>query len=262
MLRKLLKYDFRNSGRLLLPIYAGLLLISLFGKLILETNLYQTVPSSIQILSVMTYVLIIIVCFVGTPIYFVVYFYRSFYTDKGYIVHSLPITTHQKLISKVISSFIMELITFAICLLSISMILYDREVFSYIRRAFLSIDVNFRAMTDVSFQTFLMLTFVAMLTSILTQLLMLFAAISIGQFFNTHRILGAIGAYLILYFFNQFISMILLLIISVNMVSTGAFVTGTSLLALYGLTICSNLLLSLAYYMISYYFMEKRLNLN
>ena len=262
MLGKLLKYDFKETSRLLLPIYAGLLIISLFGKLMLATNLYTSIPDALQILTIFTYILLIIACCMGAPIYFIVYFYRSLYSDKGYVMHTLPVTTHQKLFSKLITSFVMELLTFAVCFLSVLIILYERESFAWLSRVFQSAAPPFLAATDMHFSTFIILTLILLLISLLSQLLMYYASISLGQLFGGHRVLGAIAAYMGLNFISQIISSIILIVLSVGSMDTYALMTGRTIIALYGLTGCLNLLLALGYYMICYYIMEKKLNLN
>ncbi len=262
MLRKLLKYDFKEMGGLLFPILGALLVVSLVGKLSIETNIFEALPDVFQILAIIAYVLIIFACCVGAPIYFVIYFYKSLYSNRGYITHTLPVTTNEKLISKIITSFILEMLTFLVCFLSVMIILYDKNTFEEIFNALTAGDAQFKAMFGMDVGAFLLFTLILLIISMFTQLLMFYASVSIGQIFQNHKVLGSIAGYMILNFANQIVSTVLMMILGVTDILSETAPTGESILAVYGISGCLCLLQAAVFYIICYYFMEKKLNLN
>lgn len=54
-------------------------------------------------------------CGVGTSIYLAVRYYRSMYSNEGYLTHTLPVTPNQLLLSKMINFSIWELLS-VICI--------------------------------------------------------------------------------------------------------------------------------------------------
>lgn len=262
MLGKLLKYDFKEMGGLLLPIMGALLIISLVAKISLETSVFEMLPEVFQVLAIMAYILIIFACCVGAPIYFVVFFYKSLYSNRGYITHTLPVTTNQKLASKIISSFVLELVTFLVCFLSVMIILYDKNTFDEVFNVFLAGDAQFKAAIGMDISAFLIFTGVIMVIGMLSQLLMFYASVSIGQIFQNHRVLGIIVGYMILNFANQILSTILMMILGATDIMYETVPTSESIIAMYGMSGCLCLLQAGVFYIICYYFMEKKLNLN
>lgn len=262
MLGKLLKYDFRETSRLVLPVLLCIIIISLFGKFLLVTDLYDSMPDYIQVLSLLAYIFLIFVCCVGVPIYLTAQFYIHFYSNRGYITHTLPVTTGQKLFSRIFMSYVMELLTFAACILSALILLYDQELFAKIIQEIPSVDTQFRGMIGMGFYSFLAMNIAVLLLGLLSKLLLFFAAISLGQFFQTHRILGAVGSYVVLHLINQVFSFIMMLVLSFSDMGNNALPDHAALIAFYGMNIGFLLLTTLMYYIICHYFMEKRLNMN
>lgn len=253
-------------GRLLLPVLGALLVVSCAGKVFLETKLFTALPTMFQILLTAAYVIIILACCIGIPIYFVIYFHKSLYSDRGYIIHTLPVTTHQKLASKIISTYVLELLTFFVCLLSVLIILYDKQSFEQLYNLILSGDTQFKASMGISPATFLLVLLALIAVSVFAQNLMFYASVSIGQLFQNHKILGTIAGYMILNFAMQIIATVLLMLFGASDLLFDATANvapnGQTILAIYGIAGCLCLLQAAAFYVVCYYFMEKKLNLN
>lgn len=264
MLGKLIKYDFKQSCRLLLPILGGVLALSVIGKLLLITRIYDLLPDVFKVLSVLAYGLIIFACFIGAPIYFVVYFYKNFYSNTGYLMHTLPVTTHQKLVSKIVTTFVLELLTFFVCALSIVILIYQKGMFKTLTQGWHTANIHFQSMLDMSLTTFIILTLIMMIVSIFVQMILFFACVSIGQIFSGHKVLGSIAAYLMIHFVVQMISTVLLVLVGFPGIQMDAQIvmSGQVILAVYGITGCLTLLEGVALYVVCYFFMEKKLNLS
>lgn len=263
MLGKLLKYDFKESGRLLFPILTGIFLLSALGRLLFETRLFTALPEVIQVLSIIAYVIIIMACLLGAPIYFISFYYRGFYSNRGFVTHTLPVSTHQKLISKLITSCVLELLIFLVCGISCALLFLERGSIAYIRRGFSEIRTQFQSITNMSFSVFIVITLLLMLVSVIVQLLMLFASITLGQhLFRQHKIAGAIVGYLMINFAMQILSSLVMLAFGMTSTTTEFVPNADSIISIYGISGCMCLLQAAIFYFLCYYLMEKKLNLS
>ena len=263
MLRKLLKYDLKESCKLILPILAALLLISLLGRFMMMTELFDSMPDSILIPAVMTYMLLITACFMGVPIYLLVQFYNGLYGNRAYLIHTLPVTTHQKLISKILAAFLMMILSSAACVGAVSLLMLDKETWQYVIQSLPSINVSFKAMTNLSFHAFVCLTIILIMIEFLSYLMSFFAAISLGQLFQKHKIFGAILFYIVINSLNQFLRFFQLMFLAGTDIWDSATAPSASvILALYGLNASIEIIKIGIFYLICYLLMEKKLNLN
>lgn len=99
MLSKLLKYELRASGRILLPVYALLLAsagcCSLFYKLAAD-HPYRTGAASV-LMGLLNVAFWIFVVSTGaiTALLMIYRFYKNYMTDEGYLMFTLPVNRHQ-----------------------------------------------------------------------------------------------------------------------------------------------------------------------
>lgn len=263
MLGKLLKYDFKESGRLLFPILLGVLVLSVVGRILFETRLFDALPAVIQVLSIIAYVVVIMICFLGAPIYFIIFYYRGFYSNRGYITHTLPVSTHQKLISKLITSCVLELVSFLVCGFSVLLLFLEKGTIAYIRRGIADIGTHFKAATNMSFSLFVVLTILLMVVSLIAQLLMFYASVSLGQhLFRQHKIIGSIVGYLIINFAMQILSSMVMVVFLRTSTMTEFVPNANSIIAIYGISGCMCLLQAAIFYFLCFYLMDKKLNLS
>lgn len=101
MLRKLLKYEFQASARVLLPIYIALLVVALITNLIMRFN-----SGAAMVISTTLYGLLCVATFVITLIIIVQRFERNLLGDEGYLMLTLPTTGSKLIWSKLITSFV------------------------------------------------------------------------------------------------------------------------------------------------------------
>ena len=86
MLGKLMKYEFKATSRMLLPINGAMLLFALIIRLFMELNFFQTGNMAISALATVMavmYVMVIIAAFVITLIVIIQRFYKNLLTDEG-----------------------------------------------------------------------------------------------------------------------------------------------------------------------------------
>lgn len=92
MLSKLIKHEFRALSRFLLPIHILLLVACLIGRFMFQAMAMMDLPNVILIVSFVFLISIWIVVPCATSILIVVRYYKSLYTDEGYLTLTLPAT--------------------------------------------------------------------------------------------------------------------------------------------------------------------------
>ena len=113
MLGKLLKHEFRATGRTLLPVIGAVLALCVLANISIRI-LNVTDSTFVTILFgliVSFFVLSIFVAAVMTTVVMVMRFYRNLLRDEGYLMHTLPVSVHELVWSKLIASFVWFLVT-------------------------------------------------------------------------------------------------------------------------------------------------------
>ena len=125
MLGKLIKHEFRATGRILLPVYLVMLLTAALVRGF-QVLTEQTAGEFMRALAV----------FGGSILAFVLMiyrFYKNLMTDEGYLMFTLPVTTGQLIWSKMIVSAVWLLATAAMDVLSMFISVFDsaawRDIF-------------------------------------------------------------------------------------------------------------------------------------
>lgn len=198
MLSKLLKYEFRATGRIMLPVYA-LLLVScggctLFGSL-LGRYPESTVLSVVQtvfatLFGVTTFGMLLL-----TLVLMVYRFYKNLMTDEGYLMFTLPVSRSQLIWSKLLVALVWSVLSTVLAALAwmaeISVV--GREnVFSLIAQGLRSLRQHLSGNLTGCAAALVVLCLVSCLVSFLK----FYAAISLGHSFSNHKVLLSVVFYI------------------------------------------------------------------
>ena len=123
MLSKLLKHEFRATGRVMLPVYGAVLALTVLANLSLRfiQNTDSTLLHILFGLLIAAFVISIIAAAVMTVVLMVSRFYRNLLKDEGYLMHTLPVSVHGLVWSKLLVSLVWILLTFLIIWLVIGL---------------------------------------------------------------------------------------------------------------------------------------------
>lgn len=286
MLGKLIKHEWKGTykvGCLMLLLLAG---ITFFGWLAFQSPMWRAMATDsesaaigtgiLDILSIFTlllYVIMLVVIVVGIIVYLAVHFYRTMYTDEGYLTHTLPVTKHQLLVSKILVSGIWEIIVimmtylsvFLLALSLIGTIMPDTYTFSEFME---EMGIWFRTLREIlegEFgMNFLLYKIVLVLGSLLgpfVSMTIIFGAISLGQLFTKHRVLMAIVSYIGVCLVNGILGSVIEAIAgsAIFKSSTEDFGGFFNVSIWQGLIV--NLILAVVMYITSYVVTTKRLNM-
>lgn len=284
MLGKLIKYEWKG---LRFPLM--IMMIVLAGTMILTCGVILTINPKLDetlawysvmalMLSIFLYYFGIIGCTLGTTLIVVVRFYKTCYTDQGYLTHTLPVTPHQLLNSKILTAIFTYLLMIFAIILSIFIILQVgiHHVFSFIpdysyaelRHEFSIVFADILDSFEDEFGLRLGLYIAYLLfyciVGVISNVITLFGCVSLGQLYAKHRIVGAIAAYFLL----QFVMMIIGYITAIPMYTrmlAGTYYDNATVFGIMSptmnMSLLTTVLLAVAMYFVNLHMMTKKLNL-
>ena len=127
MLRKLMKHEFRATGRIMLPLFLILLVTSVGANFsvrgMLDTD--SKFLNVLGVLLVMAFVIAIIGVCVMSMVVMVQRFYKNLLQDEGYVMMTLPVSVHQHIWSKLIASAVWFALTLIMVFVACLIMAYD-----------------------------------------------------------------------------------------------------------------------------------------
>lgn len=290
MLGKLIKHEFRNTRMVGLLLLSAVAMATLMGLLVFLAPMWRSMRSSryyyddsvgvflinmVSVFSIILYVMLLVGAIYAIFIYLVVHFYRSMYTNQGYLLHTLPVTKNQILVSKILVSTIWTFLIYIAMLVSVAIFLLTMvstisgesiaELLGSMSDFFSQIEMLIREV-DLQYQIRIgwygVLMFANLALGVPSGLIIMFGAVSIGQLFSKHRVLMAIVGYIGILIVRWILSSLFQAVSYAGAMIGGGeeffgYVNSTSVTNL-----ILNLLLAVGCYLVSYYVTSKRLNMD
>jgi len=276
MLKKLMKYEFQATARLLIPFYVVVVALSVMVRLsyhlnILFTTNTNTLWSNIVVvlfgLLTAAYVLAIVVMFSSIPLFSIYRYYKNLLKDEGYLMMTLPVKISQHIWSKLHTMSVWTLGSVMVGIVSIFVLTVGTPVGSLLYEIISVIPTEL----ELGFFEIIMCSILALLTLIFYLYLFVmrgYACLAIGHKFSRQNpIFGAIGAYLLISFVTQVIAVMAIFLIgvlSINISSDQWLLSLSTSTLIYGSllinTTISGLLFS-TFYFITKKLMSQSLNL-
>lgn len=262
MLSKLLKYDIKNISKIMLPIYIGLLLISLLSRgayfvadkiEVLEIPYIFIFTISILAILLLPFATIIIGC---------IKFYNNLIKDEGYLMNTLPVKKSSLILSKLISSTIMIILSLIISLIAtcigmLGVYFTTKNIMNLLNM----LDI-FRYINNL----FIVLLILSVLITIILNQLLVYLAITLGQRHNKNKGVMSFVYVIVIYYLSQIITSVILVIpmyISKNITDLMKNNPPIDILNIYiFISLVINIIISTVYFIISKNNLEKNLNLD
>lgn len=115
MLGKLLKQEFRATGRIMLPVYGALVMLSVLGNFsirLLDSGLSDSsVLRFLAVFFIGFFIFGMFAAMIMTLVLMITRFYRNLLKDEGYLMHTLPVSVHGLVWSKLIVSLVWFVVT-------------------------------------------------------------------------------------------------------------------------------------------------------
>ena len=127
MLRKLLKHEFRATGRIMLPLFGLLVLASVGANLSIRGMLDSdsTFLSTLGTILIMLFTVAIVAVGIMAFILMINRFYKNLLQDEGYVMMTLPVSIHQQIWSKLIVSTVWFAATVLVIILACCITAFD-----------------------------------------------------------------------------------------------------------------------------------------
>lgn len=262
MLSKLLKYEVKATGRLFLPLFLSLLVFALITKFTAAFNSQWHAPA---IISMGIYNLIMAGMFVMTLIVMIQRFYKNLLCDEGYLMFTLPIKPWQHIVSKLLVSMLWIVSSVVVAIFSVVIIAYKKGMIAGIVKGFSILMSQLKGQWSASVSLITFEIFIGILLSLITGILLIYAAIAIGHLFSKHKMLASFGAFIVFNIIQQIFFML-----SVNLLSGVAQYMNIQLTLnnnqeiiklIFALGIIFIGLFGTAYFALTNFILSKRLNL-
>ena len=297
MLGKLMKYEWKNIWKAGTLMLLGMLVVTVIGCVVLrmpggvvtglldnnDINATQSwfVLSSF-VATLILYVIMLLASTWGMLIFLGIRFYRSMYTDEGYLSHTLPVTANQLFLSKVLVSgvwylfitigigisvvaLIVSLMTGLLNIGELSSVLtqYNGNIWEFLADAFYELGRTYEEEMGINLLHYgitLLLTYVA---GPFITMVTLFGALTIGKLSSKHKGLMGILAYAGLTILSSIIGSTVqsAFMFGANVANSASGIT-VSTNSAYDINVITSLLIAAIMYGVSYYIMNRKLNLD
>ena len=202
MLGKLIKHEFRATGRLMAPLFGALVLLALVVRandlVFQHVESYSAFLNILNTLLIIAYVLALFGVMVFSTVLMIKRFHQNFLTDDGYLMFTLPTSVHSLLWSKLITAALFFIFTFLAEALSVAIVVWRgglaREMFTGFADLFRAMDSYYMANGLAFALEMLALLFV----SLLVTCLLFYAPMSIGYSFANHKGLLSVVFYFVI----------------------------------------------------------------
>lgn len=209
MLRKLLKHEFRATGRIMLPLYL-VLLVTALGSNLVTRGMLETPYRLLDILGTL-----IIVAFafaiggvlVMSFVLMIQRFYKNLLQDEGYLMFTLPVSVHQHIWSKLIVSAVWFVAT-VLAIIAASLIVayrggFLRELFDFLGYFFEGLQ-KLKINETLNGTAYLVELVVLMFLSLAAFSLQFYAALAAGHSRANHKMLWSVVWFFGMQFALQF----------------------------------------------------------
>lgn len=206
MLGKLLKHEWKSVWKIPVILLGILLAVSVFAGFTFFAPVWESDLNGLGILAMMVWMLYyfaIIGVSIGITLYLAIHFYKTMFTDEGYLTHTLPVTSHELLISKSLPIMAWQML--ATIGIMISMAIFGSMAIIALGKDGLSLQEAFRQVIialeeegffgNMSLAGFIASLIFMLFAGVINGAMMIVGSVSIGQMVGKHKVLGSIGAY-------------------------------------------------------------------
>ena len=242
MFWNLVRYEFKNVNKWYLALYGAVLALSVIIGL--QANAIKMLSSQDQesimlVFQAFIFGGLIITMSISTLILIIRRFKGSVYERQGYLTLTLPVSEHQIILAKLLGAFLWSLLSAVVFILSIYIFLVtvDPQIIdAYMIRYFFGHYLDSIGLSLISY-----------IFSTVAGILCIYLSISIGQLFNEYRTALAVVAYIAIQVVLGFITLNLRIDFDYNWVLS--------------FEIFKDLILSVGFYLGTYYILKNKVNL-
>ena len=216
MLGKLIKHEWKGTYRMGCLMLGAMAVVTFLGWLSFQAPVWKSMNGGSQasfgwldifsMFTVMIYAMLLVCVTFGIKVYLGVRFYRTMYTDEGYLTHTLPATKNQILASKILVSGLWTLFILLSVYLSLFLLVCSM-VWTVVPEGYLPADFfsavwemmgELESVFGFSASHFVGIWIIASVVGAFTSNAILFGAISLGQLVSRARLFMGILYYILI----------------------------------------------------------------
>lgn len=264
MLKKLLKYEIKATGRTLLPLYIILLVIAVVNRIlnpfeVLENSQGFNIQMLINVISVIIYFSMAFGIMAATLIVIIQRFYKNLLGDEGYLSFTLPVETWKHVLSKMITSIMWIILSVLMVLISILIIADIDSFMNEFSRFLEELGAVFGNGIYISLPIY-------MLSGIILGILIIYNSIAIGHHFQNHKLLSSFAIFGAFYLLTQAVLVLMILIYAyINYGNLNTMPMNATTLpngsVLFGAVTIILLIMAIGHFISTNYFLKNKLNL-
>lgn len=275
MLGKLVKHEWKSTYRMGCLMLFFTLMVTFLGWISFQSPMWRQLKEYdyvrsfgpldfLSIIVLLMYVFMLVGIAYAIQIYLGVHFYRTMYTDQGYLTHTLPVSKHEILCSKILVGGLWMLIVNAAVFLSCVVVLgslvgafmSDEYTWSMFWKELSPSLRNYFTLFGLSYSFYFVILILSAVVGPFVSVTILFGAITAGQLFARARVLMAILCYLGVCMVNGLVSSAVQSVLAFSSLGQGALMdisTNSSLFV--------QLAAAVLLYFVSHQIITKRLNM-
>ena len=242
MFWNLVRYEFKNVNKWFLALYAAVLSLSVIIGIqgsSLSSTYYQDKGVVMLVFLSLVFGGLVITLSISTLILIIQRFKGSVYDRRGYLTLTLPVSEHQILSAKLLGAFVWSLASTVVFLFSLYIIISMIEPDAFIS--------SFAEYMLKNYTDDFWLALISYIVNTLAGILCIYLSISIGQLFNEYRTALAVVAYIAIQIVLGFITLNLRIDFDYNWVLS--------------FELFKDLILSVGFYLGTYYILKNKVNL-
>ncbi len=295
MLGKLIKYEWKSTykmGGIILLVIAAMTLLGVLGFALparfitenqetLDDSLLAPLCAMMMMMSMMLYVISLIGAAYAMMIYQGVHFYKTMYTDEGYLTQTLPVTPRQLLFSKTFVAGIWNMIV-GVCIgLSVMILIGSfisalvpaeawqefgemwEELQRELQREFAR-NPDWNVSWTFEMIHFFLSLFLLILVGPFCTMMTMFGALTIGQLSGKYKALIGILAYFGVMIVQSVLMQVVQFVFTFGSLIFSESVSGvyTNTAGAYDSTIIVSLVMGVAMYFVAHHILTKKLNMD
>lgn len=266
MLKKLMRYEWLATSRMILPFYIVMLSVAIingiFFRLDRTDGVFHNIAEKILISS---YIIIIIASFLFVIYIMVSRFYKNIYGREGYLTHTLPVKNWQHIVSKLVAAScwsIATMIVFFTSLFVLGLIVAPEEFYLLCYKIVSEWKRILMILSESEAIVFGVQVVVSAILGTISFYLKAYFSIGVGQLVSNYRILASIAVYIGIGVIENIVSATISIPIfmKINTVTDDASVT-KMLHSIFNHSIFYSLIFAILYFLGTKYLMDKKLNL-
>jgi len=270
MLRKLMKHEFRATGRVMLPLFLILLATSVGANLsvrgMLDTRFF--ILNLLGGLLMTAFGVAIFGVCVMSMVLMVQRFYKNLLQDEGYVMLTLPVNVHQHIWSKLVVSAVWFALTLLVVILASCITAFDIDFIGYFFRDLAELMGELARNFNINWPVILLETLLLCFLACCAACLSFYAALAAGHSFPNHKLAWSAALFFVFQFVYNFLLGVLVYFLDVTGIDhwlaglTDFNISGMAAIHA-GLWFCMAVvvLYGAVYYFVTIFFLKRRLNL-